>query len=157
MYEVGEGFDVNMKKAFQWYQTSAENGHAEGQFCLGRLYALGQEQRWTTRGRRLGTGVRRNKGSPKLKTNARLLATESQTIRTKTNHFYGRQKWMPNHHFSETHEAKMNIAKALLCLSVFALMAAPVYNPPNDGGWTPAPTPQPGTFPKQSVPPGLDA
>ena len=40
MYEVGQGVPQDYIKATEWYTRSADQGQAEAQFRLGRLYAL---------------------------------------------------------------------------------------------------------------------
>ena len=41
MYRNGHGVDVNHKKAFEWYEKAAEQGHAYAQYNLGVMYERG--------------------------------------------------------------------------------------------------------------------
>ena len=41
MYERGQGVDVNYKKAIEWWETAAEQGHAHAQCNLGVMYENG--------------------------------------------------------------------------------------------------------------------
>ena len=42
MYYQGHGVDVNYKKAIEWFEKAAEQGHASAQYNLGVMYDLGQ-------------------------------------------------------------------------------------------------------------------
>ena len=42
MLRMGEGVDVDMERAAQWYRAAAEQGHPAAQNALGTLYAIGQ-------------------------------------------------------------------------------------------------------------------
>src|ERR671928_43536 len=37
-YHYGKGIEQNFEKAFEWYEVSANNGHAESQYNLGKFY-----------------------------------------------------------------------------------------------------------------------
>ena len=41
MYHQGHGVDVDYKKAFEWWEKAAEQGHADAQYNLGVMYELG--------------------------------------------------------------------------------------------------------------------
>ena len=41
MYSVGEGVDINFKKASKWYGKSATQGDARAQYNLGIMYSQG--------------------------------------------------------------------------------------------------------------------
>ena len=43
MYERGQGVDVNYKKAIEWWEKAAEQGHAQAQFFLGVLCEFGPQ------------------------------------------------------------------------------------------------------------------
>ena len=41
MYYLGDGVDVNYKKAIEWYKKAAEQGYADAQYNLGIMYENG--------------------------------------------------------------------------------------------------------------------
>ena len=41
MYRQGQGIKQDFKQALKWYRLAAEQGSAEGQYSLGRMYAAG--------------------------------------------------------------------------------------------------------------------
>lgn len=41
MYSHGEGVELNLKEAAEWYRKSAEKGYAPAQYRLGGMYAGG--------------------------------------------------------------------------------------------------------------------
>ncbi|CEM62739.1 Sel1 repeat protein (fragment) [Treponema phagedenis] len=42
MYDNGEGTAVDKNQAFYWYTKAAEQGVAEAQYNLGRMYSNGE-------------------------------------------------------------------------------------------------------------------
>ena len=42
MYSYGEGVPQDYKKAIEWYQKAAEQGHADAQYNLGWIYEKGR-------------------------------------------------------------------------------------------------------------------
>ena len=42
MYQLGQGVDVNYKKAIEWYEKAAKQGDAHAQFNVGVMYKKGR-------------------------------------------------------------------------------------------------------------------
>ena len=61
MYDQGRGVDVNYKKAIEWYEKAAEQGHAYAQYNLGNMYRNGHGVDVNYKKRSNGTRRRRSR------------------------------------------------------------------------------------------------